>query len=98
MLPVTLNYITSVCTCREKVQKKSGCHTGQGDRKEYNPFPKQYTLLLSRGPADSLPLGGSEEPCSARPDPTICIILHKMKGFLGTGTLSSFSRALLVKH
>lgn len=51
VLCVTLNHVTSVCTCKEKRPRSS--HTGQEaalrrQRGNYNPFAKQYTFLLAR--------------------------------------------------
>ena len=57
VLCVTLNYIISVWAYRKKDQEAV---TGQeappkrGLIGNYNPFPKQYTFLLARGPLTSL--------------------------------------------
>ena len=70
VLHMTLNYVTSVYTCRGKRSKSS--YRGQEAapkrklRRELQSISKAIPIPLAKDPPASLPLWGLEEPCPAR--------------------------------
>ena len=77
VLCMTVNYFTSVCTCREKRSRSSHrtrIHSQREIGGKYNPFTKQYTFLLARGPLASLPVWGLEKPCQVRPHTCVLVL------------------------
>ena len=82
---MTLNCITSVCTCRkEKVNRQSLDKKAfpKGDKEGiYNLFPKQYTFLLAWGPSGQPSIRGVGRAISSK-TPQFCIYFKvELTGF-----------------